>query len=155
MISDMSSMLAELTVDESNVLQVYDDATGNLLKAGMFIKGNPTIGIGTNLVTGITQAESQYLCVNRINQAEQALNANCPWWSSLDEIRARALVNMCFNMGITRLMTFVHFLAAMQAGNWQEAGFQMQQSAWWNQVGQRAVRLQYMIVNGAVQPGAV
>ena len=148
-------MQQELGIDEGNVLQVYDDATGNLLKPGMYIKGNPTIGVGTNLLVGITASESAYLCQNRIAVAVAALDANIPWWENLDPVRQRVMVNMCFNMGVSRLQTFVHFLAAMQTGMWAEAAVQMQQSAWWNEVGARAVRLQYMVLNGAVQPGSI
>jgi lysozyme len=148
-------MQQELTRDEGEVLQVYDDGTGNNLRAGMFIKGNPTIGVGRNLVVGISQAEAMFLLNNDITTAVTALDTNIPWWENLDPIRQRVMVNMCFNMGITRLQTFVNFLAAMQTGMWTEAAVQMQQSAWWNEVGARAQRLQYMVLNGAVQPGSI
>ena len=153
---DVITMVAELTRDEGEVLKVYDDKTGNLLHAGMTIGGNPTIGVGRNLAgQGISVAEASYLLTNDIQSASAALEANLPWWENLDPVRQRVMVNMCFNLGVAGLMTFHNFLAAMQAGNWQEAAAQMQQSAWWNEVGQRAVRLQYMVLNGAVQPGSV
>lgn len=153
---DVITMVAELTRDEGEVLKVYDDGTGNLLHAGMTIRGNPTIGIGRNLSgQGISAAEASYLLTNDIATASAALDANLPWWENLDPVRQRVIVNMCFNMGIAGLLGFPHFLAAMQAGDWQTAAAQMQQSAWWNKVGQRAVRLQYMVLNGAVQPGSI
>lgn len=153
---DVITMVAELTRDEGEVLKVYDDKTGNLLHTGMTIGGNPTIGIGRNLAgQGISAAEASYLLTNDIQTATAALDANLPWWENLDPVRQRVMVNMCFNMGIAGLMGFPHFLAAMQASDWQTAAAQMQQSNWWNEVGQRAVRLQYMVLNGAVQPGSV
>ena len=153
---DIITMVAELTRDEGQVLKVYDDGTGNLLRAGMTIKGNPTIGIGRNLSgQGISPAEASYMLTNDIINASAALDQQLPWWENLDPVRQRVMVNMCFNMGVAGLMGFPHFLAAMQAGDWQTAAIQMQQSNWWNEVGQRAVRLQYMVLNGAVQPGSV
>lgn len=152
---DMPTMEQELVRDEDNVLQVYDDATGNLLKPGMQVKGNPTIGVGINLLVGITQDESMYLLNNRIAAAAADLEEQVPRWENLDPVRQRVMLNMCFNLGIHGLLGFPHFLAAMQAGNWQVAAQEMQNSAWWNQVGQRAVRLQYMVLNGTVQPGVV
>lgn len=153
---DVITMVAELTRDEGEVLKVYDDKTGNLLHTGMTIDGNPTIGIGRNLAgQGISAAEASYLLTNDIQTATAALDQQLPWWENLDPVRQRVMVNMCFNMGVAGLMGFPHFLAAMQAGDWQTAAIQMQQSNWWNEVGQRAVRLQYMVLNGAVQPGSV
>lgn len=152
---DTGTMVAELTRDEGEVLKVYDDATGNLLKPGMVLKGNPTIGVGINLLAGITQAESDYLLTSRIAAVEDALDNSLPWWINLDPVRQRVLVNMAFNLGIDGLLGFPHFLQAMQTGSWATAAQEMQNSAWWNQVGQRAVRLQYMVLNGAVQPGTV
>lgn len=153
---DVITMVAELTRDEGEVLKVYDDKTGNLLHTGMTIGGNPTIGIGRNLAgQGISAAEASYLLTNDIQTATAALDANLPWWENLDPVRQRVLVNMCFNLGIAGLLGFPYFLAAMQADDWQEAANQMEQSAWWNEVGPRAVRLQYMVLNGAVQPGSI
>ena len=153
---DMNALEAELRRDEGTVLQVYDDATGNVLKPGNVLKGNPTIGTGRNLLgRGLSAAESTYLLGNDITMATDALNTSCPWWVNLDDVRARALINMCFNMGISRLLTFHNFLSAMARQDWQTAGAEMQNSAWWNQVGERAVRLQYMVLNGVTMPGAI
>ena len=149
---DMLAMEDELGIDEGNVLYVYDDATGNLIKPGSHVLGNPTIGVGRNLSgNGITPAESAYLLANSINLAIGNITQALPWANNLDPVRQRVLVNMCFNMGIGGLLGFPHFLTAMQAGNWQTAAQEMQNSAWWKQVGQRAVRLQYMVLNGATQ----
>jgi|HubBroStandDraft_2_1064218.scaffolds.fasta_scaffold50385_4 lysozyme len=152
---DMSTMEAELRRDEAEVLQVYDDSTGNLLKPGAFIKGNPTIGVGRNLLVGISEDESTYLLGNDIATAAAGLDQHYPWWENLDPVRQRVMVNMCFNLGITRLGTFVHFLAAMETGDWQTAAAEMQTSLWFGQVGERATRLQYMVLNGTTEPGAV
>lgn len=152
---DVAVMQQELIRDEGEVLEVYDDATGNLLKPGMQVKGNPTIGVGRNLLVGISDSESAYLLNNDITNVCAQLDAQLPWWAQLDSVRQRVLVNMCFNLGIAGLLGFPHFLLALQDGQWAEAAVQMQMSAWWSQVGARAARLQYMVLNGAVQPGSV
>jgi lysozyme len=152
---DLPTMEQELIRDEGSVAQVYDDATGNLIKPGSTVRGNPTVGVGINLLAGLLPDEITYLLGNRIAVAAGELDEQLPWWENLDPVRQRVLINMAFNLGINGLLEFPNFLAAMQAGNWQEAAQQMQASQWWNQVGQRAVRLQYMVLNGAVQPGAI
>lgn len=153
---DPDAMVAELQRDEGEVLQVYDDATGNLLHPGIALRGEPTIGVGRNLLgRGITADEAMYLLNNDIQTVVGGLDLNFPWWENLDPVRQRVLVNMAFNLGIQGLATFTSFLAAMQAGQWAQAAVDMQNSRWWNQVGARAQRLQYMVLNGAVQPGSV
>jgi lysozyme len=60
---------------------------------------------------------------------------------SIDEVRQRVLANMCFNMGITRLLKFRNMLGAIQLKNWDRAADEMVNSPWYTQVGARAVRL--------------
>ena len=64
-----------------------------------------------------------------------------PWWRKLDEVRQRVLANMCFNLGIDKLLGFQNALAAMAKGVYTTAAAEMQDSLWYGQVGQRAVRL--------------
>jgi lysozyme len=153
---DMNLMVQELTRDEGQRLLVYDDANGNEVKAGYTLVGNPTIGVGRDLSSyGVTSSESAYLLGNNIQNTIAELDAQLSWWENLDPVRQRVMVNMAFNMGIEGLEEFPMFLAAMQAGNWTAAGQDMEQSHWWNEVGERAVRLQYMVLNGTVQPGSI
>jgi lysozyme len=66
----------------------------------------------------------------------------------LDDVRQRVLANMCFNMGIGKLLGFKNFLVAVQAKDWTKAVAEMKNSAWFKQVGQRAVRLASMMESG-------
>jgi lysozyme len=55
---------------------------------------------------------------------------------------------MIFNLGLTKLLNFKKFLAAMEAGDYVTAGKEMLDSRWARQVGNRSDRLEQMIVNG-------
>jgi lysozyme len=55
---------------------------------------------------------------------------------------------MCFNLGLTRLLGFKKFLAAMEAGDWKTAGVEMLDSKWARQVGVRSTRLRDLVVEG-------
>ena len=68
-----------------------------------------------------------------------------PWWKELGDEKMRVLANMCFNLGITRLLKFRKFLAALEAGDFETAGEEMIDSKWATQVGARATRLQRRI----------
>ncbi|QGZ66342.1 hypothetical protein FAZ98_31610 [Paraburkholderia acidisoli] len=63
------------------------------------------------------------------------------WWRQLDEVRQRVIANMCFNMGIDKLLGFAHMLAALKLHNFAVAAAEMKNSKWFGQVGDRAVRL--------------
>ena len=63
------------------------------------------------------------------------------WWNDLPEDLQRVMANMCFNLGITRLLKFKKFLAAMEDKEWDKAAVEMMDSRWATQVGARATRL--------------
>jgi len=58
------------------------------------------------------------------------------------------MLNMTFNMGRARLAGFKKFLACLKANDFVDAADQMMDSAWATQVGQRAVRLRDMMLEG-------
>jgi lysozyme len=121
-------------------------------------KGIPTIGIGHNMraeplpngwVQPLTDAQITILFQNDLQtKAIAPLDRSCPWWSAMDDVRQRVIANMCFNMGWGTLSTFVNTLADMKAGNYDAAADGMKASAWYGQVGQRAVRLVEMMRTG-------
>jgi lysozyme len=69
------------------------------------------------------------------------------YFYTLGDVRERVLIDMAFNLG-HGLETFVKFLAAVKAGQWQEAAIEMLQSKWAEQVGRRAERLAAMMETG-------
>lgn len=128
---DLQGLREQLILDEGLRLLPYTDTVGKL-----------TIGVGRNLADGgITRDEAMYLLDNDIKLAVNRLDDSLAWWRTLSDVRQNVLLNMCFNMGLNRLLGFKKALAAMQAGNFEEAANEMQSSAWSNQVGPRAQRL--------------
>ena len=56
------------------------------------------------------------------------------------------LINMCFNLGATRLRKFRNMLYAVKARDWSEMARQMEDSKWFKQVGRRSKELQEMVI---------
>lgn len=128
----------QLRRDEGSRLKPYIDSVGKM-----------TIGVGHNLSdVGITEDVQELLLNNDIDDVEQALDNNYPWWHSMDEARQLVLANMCFNMGIHVLSGFKNTLDAMQRGDYQTAAAGMKSSKWAEQVGPRAERLILMMERG-------
>jgi len=147
--TDLSPLVPRLKAEEGLRLQVYDDATGAMIRAGSRVAGNPTIGIGTNLGpgAGITEPEAEYLLMNRL-RAAAADAATLPGFNGLDDVRRLVLVDMAFNMGVRTVRGFTSMLAAIQAHNYAGAAAAMLDSLWARQVGRRAAALAEIMRTG-------
>jgi len=131
-------LIEELKVDEGQVLTLYKCSAGK-----------NTIGVGRNLDDrGITADEANYLLSNDIDICIDELEAVFPWFSTLSDARQRVVINMCFNLGLTRLLGFKKFLAAMETGDWETAAAEMLDSNWSKQVGDRSIRLRDLLLEG-------
>ena len=145
---DREALIGELTRDEGQKLFVYDDATGLPLKPGMVCEGWPTIGIGRNLAgRGITAIEARLLVNDDIDAVLTELESAFPWFSRLDDVRQRVLVNMGF-AGVATLKGFHDMLGCIADGDYAGAADALLDSAYARQVGARAVRLAQMMRSG-------
>lgn len=132
------SLRDQLIRHEGLRLKPYRDTVGKL-----------TIGVGRNIEdVGITQQEAMMLLNNDIQRCIDELNRAFPWFEHLSSERQRALIDMCFNLGITRLLGFKRMLAALEAGDYQRAAREALDSRWANQVGRRADTIANMIRRG-------
>lgn len=147
--TDLSPLVPRLKAEEGLRLQVYDDATGAMIRPGSRVAGNPTIGVGTNLGpgAGITEAEAEYLLMNRLRAAATDA-ATLSGFNSLDDVRRLVLVDMAFNMGAPGVRKFAGMLTAIQAHNYAGAAAAMLDSLWAKQVGQRASALAEIMRTG-------
>ena len=128
---DIAALVVQLHRHEGERLKPYTDTVGKT-----------TIGVGRNLTdTGISREESDYLLANDIERATDDCDRIFPWFSALDSVRQAALVNLCFNLGIVRLLGFEKALRAMAAGHYAQAAAEFFDSKWARQVGQRAVEV--------------
>lgn len=101
-----------------------------------------TIGIGRNIQdVGITMDEALFLLDNDIERCLHDLWRNLPGWRLHDEARQNVLIEMVFNLGINRFLTFQKMLAALQVYDYNRAANEMLDSRWAQQVGQRAQTL--------------
>ncbi len=112
--------------------------------------GYETIGVGRNISEsglGLSDDEIDYLLENDINRCRKELEAYS-WFSDLDDVRQDALINMCFNVGLSRLLNFKNALASMEAGQYDDAAEHFLDSRWAAQVGNRALEVAHMIRTG-------
>lgn len=132
------NMYAQIEKHEGLRLKPYKCSAGKL-----------TIGIGRNLEdVGITEDEARYLFKNDIKRCLDEVYANIPAAKGLDLPRLGVLVNMCFNLGINRLLGFRNMLSALEDGDYRTTADEMLDSKWASQVGNRAKELSQQMVTG-------
>jgi len=111
-----------------------------------------TIGVGRNIDKnggiGLSQKEIDYLLASDVERVEAELSQAFNWYDDLNDARKDAMMDICFNMGLSRLMTFTKALAAMARGDYKTASAEFLDSRWASQVGQRAITISEMIRTG-------
>lgn len=103
--------------------------------------GVETIGYGHNLHKPLTKSSIDHIFADDVADATNDCLHNFPWFPELSEARQWVLINMCFNMGIKRLLGFKKFLTAVAMGEYDKAADEMLDSLWSKQVKGRAFEL--------------
>jgi lysozyme len=133
----------QLGVDEGRTRRLYKDTAS---------PPKWTVGVGRNIEDrGLRDDEIDLMLNNDIDEAVGIARALVSNFDKLDDVRQEVIVNMAFNMGIVRLGGFKKFIAALVQLNFSAAASEMQNSAWFSQVGNRGIRLVYAMRNGAFQ----
>ena len=121
---------------------------GLCLKPYVCPAGHLTIGYGHNLENGIPPKIAEELLQADLSYAQMEVGGTLPWSNQLDQVRQFVLVDMCFNMGLAKLLTFKKFLAALEKKDYPTAAREMLNSHWAGQVGRRAQELAEMMKTG-------
>jgi len=106
---------------------------------------NPTIGYGHLIKPGdgysmasvISQAEADKL-FDKDFKHHLAMAQKIPGYKKAHPQAKAALIDLTFNMGGSFWQDFPKFTAALKAGNYERAGEELKDSAWYSQVGRRA-----------------
>ena len=125
-------LLDMLTLHEGLELKPYQCTSDKL-----------TIGVGRNIEDiGITEEEARYLLENDVDRILKEVE-HWSFLEKLNEPRQAVILDMVFNMGVTRFNanTWVKTFAAVQNEEWEKAANEMLDSKWAKQVPNRANRL--------------
>ena len=109
--------------------------------------GKITIGIGYNLTDrGLSDDWINQQFSDDVDYFYNKLIA-FPWFKHLTQDRQIALIDMAF-MGWKKFLTFNKMIKALQQGDYETAAFEMLNSKWAQQVGDRAKTLANVINDG-------
>lgn len=114
--------------------------------------GYTTVGIGrcidSRVGKGLSVDECFYLLNNDLKECRSQLT-KYDWFTNQDEARQGALIELCFNLGITGLLGFKNMIDALKRKSYAEAVKHLKDSKWSSQVGARRVDdISYRIANG-------
>lgn len=126
---------------------------GKKYRAYKCTSGYWTIAIGHNLQTGpkLSETAIEVIFDTDWKEACDQIARRIPWATFLDPVRHGVLVNMCFNMGIDKLLKFKNMLAALRSNDWETAARECADPHYVAQVGDRAWRLKKQIETGEWQ----
>ncbi len=133
----MKNLKEWIKYHEALKLQLYLDTVGK-----------QTIGYGRNIEdNGISKEEADIMFNNDFARCQSEL-APYPWYTEQPKNVQNALMNMCFNLGITRLLGFKRMIKALEQKDYTKAALEALDSSWANQVGMRAKDVALMIREG-------
>ncbi|WP_250467616.1 glycoside hydrolase family protein [Caballeronia sp. GAFFF2] len=130
------------TITPQNEMQLVDELRrdeGVKYTRYLDSKGIPTTGVGHNLnakplpagwTYPLSDSQVDQLLEDDLDDVYVDLDRNLSWWRALDDVRQRVIANMCFNMGIGRLLGFTKMLAAARTANYSTAAAEMLDSKW-------------------------
>ncbi len=138
----------------SNLIEMIKRHEGVKAHVYRCSEGFETIGVGRNISAfglGLSPDEIEYLLANDIERVKGELADTYFWFNGLNKARQDAMIDICFNLGLTRLRGFVKALEAMSREQFDVAADEFIDSKWAKQVGGRAVRVTEMIRSGEYQ----
>lgn len=136
--ADFSALVDDTKQAEGLKLKAYKDAVGVW-----------TIGFGTNLQElEIDVSLAERWLVERLATSARECE-RFPWFAALTARRQRAIVELVYNLGLTRFLGFTRMQKALSGRDYDTAALELLDSKWAKQVGpKRSQRLAEMIRHG-------
>jgi len=133
----MNDIKKWIKIHEGLVLMPYKDTVNKW-----------TIGYGRNIEdNGISVTEADFMFDNDFNRCTKEL-VLYPWFTNQPVFIQYALLDMCFNLGIKRLLGFRKMIEAITVKDYTKAALEALNSKWAEQVGDRAKDVALMMRQG-------
>lgn len=136
----MNSIVEQLRRDEGWRDRGYKDS-----------RGRWAIGCGHDIESGppLTDAAIELILENDLRMITDELARRAPWVLRLSPIRHAALINMAFNIGVSKLLSAnPKMCTALQHDAYELAAAELLDGPYKDQVGQRAFRLAEQLRTG-------
>lgn len=143
-VPDLILLRNDLIRDEGWKNEAYKDSLGKW-----------TIGVGhydpIKVVPGLIWTDEQVDAQLSSDMADKIAQCQTQgWWAGVkdDEVRARAMVNMCFQLGVYGVSKFRFMTNSIMHKDWGGASEEALSSTWATQTPARASRIAHMLEYG-------
>ena len=126
----MQDLIAYLKTDEGFRDKPYQDQFGNW-----------TLGYGLDIDQGITEEEAAWLIEHRVAKTRAAIKHRWHFATTLPKPLMDALTAMAYQIGVEGMFKFKKMLAAIEAGDYEQAIRESRDSLWFRQTPHRTQRL--------------
>ena len=140
----------EIKRHEGEVLEIYEDSLGfKTLGIGHLCQpGDPEYDwkVGTKVPQEVVDMYYEDDFDKHLAEAIHVFGTDEAFYNLPENIQ-HVIVNMCFNLGASRLSKFKNMLRACREHNWEQMSVEMENSRWYSQVGRRSRELQESVLN--------
>lgn len=129
-----------MTSYDTQLIEQLKKHEGLVLKPYKCPVGKLTIGYGHNLEdNGLSKSACEYILIEDIEEAKRNLYAifTRDFFDSLSNNQKIALVDMMFNLGMSRFLTFKKFILAVKQRNFDRASVEIIHSKAYTQAKRR------------------
>ena len=113
---------------ESDLIKQIKKHEGLVLKPYKCPVGKLTIGYGHNIEdNGLSKSACEYILIEDIEEAKRNLYAifTRDFFNTLKDNQKIALIDMMFNLGLSRFLTFKKFILAVKQRNFDRASVEI------------------------------
>jgi len=138
---DVNALKSMIKHHEGKRLKVYKDTVGkDTIGYGHLVKP------GEDFSKGITDQQADEMFDKDFEHHVKGARTT-PGYNLADQRRKQAMVDLAYNMGPNWHKTWPKFSAAAEKGDWKTAAKELQNSKWYNQVGNRGKTIVNMIAD--------
>lgn len=133
---------------ESELLQQIKEHEGLKLFPYKCPAGKLTIGYGHNLQdNGLSKSACEFILYDDIEEAKRNLRTifGNDFFENLPKNKKIALIDMMFNLGMVKFLTFKRFIFAVETQNWDNASYEIIHSRAYEQNTKRYKKLSEQI----------
>ncbi len=125
---------------QGDLLKQIKEHEGLRLKPYKCPAGRLTIGYGHNIEdNGLSKTACEFILFEDIDEAKKNLYAvfSREFFDDLKDKQKIALIDMMFNLGLSKFLTFKKFIKAVKERNWDKASVEMIHSKAYTQAKRR------------------
>lgn len=155
--SDAMRLETSVEAHEGLKTSTYKDSRGFWSTGiGVCLETDPFTGtewahlLDHELVTlTLTPEGARWITRMKLYGAEIRLAKNYMWWPTIGDARQNALIEMAFQIGFAKFITFAKMIAAIAVGDWTTASAEALNSDWAKETPVRAQAVAKMLQTGS------